>query len=94
MVRSINPPCPPGEDTPYTLLIRQDWETWYPKYLGSAVWQAKRERVLRRDNWTCQECNHVAQEVHHLTYENIGNEAMADLVSLCHRCHRRLHAGD
>lgn len=26
-------------------------------------------------------------EVHHATYERIGNEALGDLVALCHDCH-------
>ena len=87
----MKPPCPPGEETPYTLLIRQDWETWYPKYLQSSVWQAKRERVLRRDKHTCQTCRQQATEVHHQTYQNVGNESLTELVSLCQRCHRRIH---
>jgi hypothetical protein len=29
--------------------------------------------------------------VHHNTYENVGNEALGDLVTLCCECHKHYH---
>ena len=30
-------------------------------------------------------------ELHHLTYERLGNELLADVALLCHDCHQRAH---
>jgi 5-methylcytosine-specific restriction endonuclease McrA len=35
-----------------------------------------------------------ASEVHHQTYRNFGSEFAFELVSLCCRCHDRLHQVD
>lgn len=87
-----NPPCPPGEETPYTLLIRQNWEFWYPIYLQDAAWIALRNQILGSAGWRCEFCSNHAEEVHHKTYVNVGNEAPEDLQAVCRRCHKRLHA--
>lgn len=64
----------------------------YSAYLSSAAWQAKRFKVLERDNYLCQGCRERrAVEVHHLTYEHIGNELLFELVSVCRQCHETLH---
>lgn len=67
------------------------WDV-YPEYLKSETWKAKREKVLRRDNYICQGCLETkATCVHHLTYERVGEELMLDLVSLCEQCHDSIH---
>ena len=86
-----NPPCPEGEETPYTLLIRQDWERWYSEYLRSPAWSDLRNQILNRAGWLCELCHAPAEEVHHRTYVNVGNEDPADLQALCKPCHRRQH---
>ena len=86
-----SPLCPEGEETPYTLLIKQDWDTWYPRYLSSDAWKDKRRLVLSRDGGICRECRNVAYEVHHLNYSTVGNESLEDLISLCRRCHTKKH---
>ena len=30
-------------------------------------------------------------EIHHLTYENVYNEKLEDLATLCHDCHTMIH---
>ena len=66
---------------------------YYREYLKSDAWQRKRYVVLKRDNWTCQECGAKATEVHHLKYAKyqIGKEPIDWLVSLCSPCHRKKH---
>ena len=86
-----NPPIPPNEDAPYTMLIRQDWDRWYPRYLESDAWMELRLKVFERANWRCEQCKAPATEVHHLTYIHVGNEAMEDLQALCRQCHKRQH---
>jgi len=71
----------------------QAWRRKYNRYIKrSDRWQKKREAVLERDSYTCQACLHrKATEVHHLTYENIGDEPLFDLVAICGPCHQKLH---
>ena len=66
---------------------------YYRDYLKSDAWRRKRYVVLKRDNWTCQECGAKATEVHHLKYAKyqIGKEPIDWLVSLCSPCHRKKH---
>lgn len=64
----------------------------YYMYLSSPEWKAKRKLVFERDNNVCRVCEKSnASEVHHLTYENVFNEALEDLISICHECHKGIH---
>jgi hypothetical protein len=63
----------------------------YSEYLKSPEWQQRRKLCLERDNQSCQDCGLPANEVHHLTYERIGNERLEDLLSLCTPCHALRH---
>jgi 5-methylcytosine-specific restriction endonuclease McrA len=64
----------------------------YHEYLQSPEWRELRERVLERDNHLCQGCLLAnAAVVHHLTYDNIMAEFLFELISLCDRCHDRIH---
>lgn len=67
----------------------------YREYLRSAHWKVTREAALQRAGHRCQLCgSHSGTlEVHHNTYENIGNERPEDLIVLCRDCHGRFHAG-
>lgn len=38
-----------------------------------------------------EECSNTAEDVHHLTYENVGKENLEDLQALCKDCHYREH---
>lgn len=69
-----------------------EWWTWYKEYLTSPEWQALRDRVLRRANGRCEGCGaNAPSQVHHLTYEHVGNEFLFELVAVCVACHTRLH---
>lgn len=60
----------------------------YLRYLKSYDWQVKRQRALKAADWRCQVCNsEISLEVHHRTYDNIGDEQPSDLTVLCHECH-------
>lgn len=70
----------------------REWWTAYNRYLQSPQWKERRQRVLERDNYLCQGClTRRATQVHHLTYERVGNEMMFDLISICTPCHDALH---
>jgi len=59
----------------------------YPKY----KWLVKLfESILERDNYKCQICKEKAQLVHHIDKDNSNNNPN-NLVSLCNKCHLKLH---
>lgn len=71
---------------------RADWFEDHDEYLKTESWRMKRELVLKRDNYLCQGCRSSrAVHVHHLTYENVKDELLFQLVSLCEECHRKAH---
>ena len=61
----------------------------YQEYMQSPEWQSKRSNRLKIDNYQCQKCGRPMDlEVHHLTYDNFGNENVyTDLITLCKSCH-------
>lgn len=64
----------------------------YKKYLRSAKWRNISAAMKKYANFTCQRCkarlHPSALDVHHLTYERLGNERPSDLQVLCHaKCH-------
>jgi 5-methylcytosine-specific restriction endonuclease McrA len=69
-----------------------NWWGDYNLYLRSERWARKREKVLRRAGGTCEACGErPAQEVHHLTYRNVGAEPLWDLRAVCRPCHDFIH---
>ena len=64
----------------------------YLTYLKSEEWRSKRSAVLKRDGGVCQGCrNASATEIHHITYENLFQEPLEDLISYCQPCHKKAH---
>jgi len=69
---------------------RQELHTMpYRDYMQTPEWEARRKRIMRRDNYRCQVCNvrGVRLNVHHKTYERRGYEDDKDLITLCESCH-------
>ena len=54
---------------------------------ASEQWKSIRKQRLKYDNDLCVFCKSAAEEVHHVTYENVGRERIEDLRSLCRLCH-------
>lgn len=64
----------------------------YVLYLKSAHWKAVRAEALERAEHSCMMCNRTKDlQVHHRTYERIGEERPADVIALCGACHERHH---
>ena len=65
----------------------------------SPQWRKKRELILRRDGYRCQECRRYgritqANTVHHIKHlEDRPDLALvsSNLVSLCRACHAKAH---
>jgi hypothetical protein len=61
------------------------------KYMSSKEWKNLRKIIKIRDK-KCVSCGTLKNlEVHHLTYERLGDEKLSDLVVLCRECHQRQH---
>lgn len=69
--------------------------TEYHRYINSPEWREKRAERLFLDDRRCTRCEAAEQlEVHHVSYERLGNERMDDLRTLCGPCHAREHGRD
>lgn len=64
----------------------------YLSYLRSSAWKAKRHAAMEAAGYKCWRCiGGMATEVHHLTYDRLGDEAPDDLEPLCSDCHKAAH---
>lgn len=64
----------------------------YEAYIRSKAWQAKRIEAMQRAGDMCEHCClAMATQVHHTTYERIGDEQPGDLMALCNDCHCGKH---
>jgi 5-methylcytosine-specific restriction endonuclease McrA len=71
---------------------RAEHRRWYDQYLNSPRWRAIRRAVMERAQGLCEGCRRrPATEVHHLTYEHVGDELLWELKAVCDHCHRRCH---
>lgn len=64
----------------------------YKEYINSKEWKKKKQEVFNERGKECEQCG--AQHyihVHHLNYDNLGNENLEDLQILCYRCHMSKH---
>lgn len=63
----------------------------YHTYLRSPEWKKKVSLVKQRDK-VCQLTGDTTNlEVHHVTYDRLGNEDLSDLVLLSRRAHQAVH---
>jgi len=63
--------------------------TTYQRHIRSMKWQRFKRRVKATRGNCCEHCgaSGVRLEVHHITYERLGNELPDDVRVLCHECH-------
>ena len=68
------------------------WWKEYETYLKSPKWKIRREQILTKCEGICSVCGDApATQVHHLTYDRVGEELESDLVGLCKPCHDKIH---
>jgi hypothetical protein len=73
-------------------LMSEDSKREHKIYLQSDIWKKIRLEILQRDNNLCQDCKHLATEVHHLNYIYIKQDKEKDFcISLCRKCHQNRH---
>ena len=77
----------------------------YIEHLMSEKWKQTKITRLLIDDFKCQQCSKPitaeTSHCHHITYQNLGDEGMKDVVSVCsdryennikiEGCHSRLH---
>ena len=69
------------------------------KFYRSPRWLSKRDSILRRDKYECQNCKRyfktkTATTVHHIYfYEDYPKLSLVNwnLISLCSKCHNMMH---
>jgi 5-methylcytosine-specific restriction endonuclease McrA len=61
--------------------------------LGKRIYRRLMKRVLERDGWRCQKCGSLENlQVHHkMRRSQQGDDALANLVTLCAYCHMEEH---
>lgn len=65
----------------------------YKEYLETPHWALLKKCILGRHGRACHICkkSHVEVHIHHLTYENRGQENINELACLCSECHAKVH---
>lgn len=64
----------------------------YIEYLQSDDWKIRRKELMEIANWICSKCGEKAIQLHHLNYDNIGNEELdSDVIAVCTDCHNEIH---
>lgn len=69
------------------------------KFYKTIKWKNKRQNILKRDNYLCQECKRYgkttgATTVHHIKPLEFNYDLRFDnnnLISLCSKCHDKMH---
>lgn len=68
------------------------WWKQYKEHLKSDKWKEIRRKVFTRCRGICEGCGERnADQVHHLTYQRLGNEMLFDLAAVCTTCHEAIH---
>lgn len=71
---------------------REDWWVVYNEYLQSNEWNDKRILRMEYDYHECRMCcSNQNLRVHHLSYDNVGDELIGDLITVCLPCHQQEH---
>mgnify|MGYP000420916392 FL=1 len=68
---------------------------FYVNHLMSEKWKQTKLTRLLIDDFKCKQCNKPitaeTSHCHHITYQNLGDEGMKDVVSVCPKCHNDIH---
>ena len=92
-------------DIPNTYQNQDFSRDTYVEHLMSEKWKQTKLTRLLIDDFKCQQCSKPitaeTSHCHHITYQNLGDEGMKDVVSVCsdryennikiEGCHSRLH---
>lgn len=64
----------------------------YADYLRSDHWSDMKDRYKARwPDMKCLGCADRSAEMHHVSYDRLGDEGLRDLIPLCRTCHSDMH---
>lgn len=64
----------------------------YHLYIKSIFWENRKNKYYQKYPRKCVICGSVKNiGLHHLKYEDLGNEKDVDLVAVCNECHKGFH---
>ena len=68
-----------------------EWRKKYKAHISSSMWRGIRMVIIKMRGNKCEHCNFpsISLELHHKTYERLGNELASDLELLCKKCHEK-----
>ena len=73
-------------------LISRNYKNIYHNYLNTKEWFDKRNLALKFADYKCCRCSKKENlQIHHLNYNNIGDEYIGDLEVVCSSCHKKIH---
>jgi hypothetical protein len=63
----------------------------YTTHLKSEAWSRFRRSIISERGQKCEACGNegTGLQLHHLTYERLGDERPSDVQLLCWMCHRK-----
>lgn len=75
------------------IAMAQRWEgNEYKLYLNSNEWVILKNGIIKDRGYKCEKCgSRKSIDLHHLTYDRLGNEYPEDLELVCRTCHKGLH---
>jgi len=70
----------------------QERKALYEDHLASDKWKNLRRQVISREQGICQGCRqNQIQDIHHMSYDHLGDELLFELIGLCRECHKKTH---
>lgn len=70
----------------------------YYEYIQSEKWKTLSGTFKKQAGNCCQHCGCDGKsnilDIHHVSYENFGNESYEDILVLCRDCHKKVHGVD
>ena len=95
MLPRIDFECGENNEDCGDLYSKFDYRKHYSAYLKTPRWRRKRREILKKHGFRCELCGSGTNlNVHHITYENLPDECDDDLLSVCKRCHDKIHEAD
>jgi hypothetical protein len=62
----------------------------YEEYLSGEHWKEFSKQVRTKSCYCCRaRCTRLS--VHHITYDRLGSELPADVITVCDECHEKIH---
>lgn len=82
-----------AKQSPKKIVVQQKTQRQlYHEYLNSEDWKERRDKFREYYGNKCIFCKSETNlNMHHLHYDNIGNETTNDVVCLCRDCHALVH---